>query len=78
MKLSVSLPDEDVAMLDEYAQTHHLPSRSAALHRAVQMLGQTDLENDYAAAWAEWEGSGAEAEWESTVGDGVSDQSSSR
>lgn len=35
MKISVSLPDEDVAILDEYPGATGLPSRSAALRHAV-------------------------------------------
>ena len=33
MKLSVSLPDKDVAFPDEYAQQQGIESRSAALQR---------------------------------------------
>jgi Arc/MetJ-type ribon-helix-helix transcriptional regulator len=71
MKLSVSLPDEDVAALDAYAQTAGLPSRSAALQHAVRLLRHADLEDDYAAAWEEWESSGEQSAWESAVGDGL-------
>ncbi|WP_066581598.1 ribbon-helix-helix domain-containing protein [Cellulomonas timonensis] len=73
MKLSVSLPDEDVAVLDEYARATGLPSRSAAVRRAVQMLREVDLEDDYAAAWNEWEASGERAAWDGAVGDGLTD-----
>lgn len=73
MKLSVSLPDEDVAVLDEYARATGLPSRSAAVRRAVQMLREVDLEDDYAAAWDEWEASGERAAWDGAVGDGLTD-----
>lgn len=73
MKLSVSLPDEDVATLDEYARAQGLASRSAALQRAIRMLRHPDLEEDYAAAWDEWEASGEEADWEATAADGLSD-----
>jgi Arc/MetJ-type ribon-helix-helix transcriptional regulator len=73
MKLSVSLPDEDVATLDEYARSQGLPSRSAAVHRAVQLLRYPDLEQDYAAAWDEWVTSGDQALWDSTAGDGIVD-----
>lgn len=73
MKLSVSLPDEDVAILDEYARATGLTSRSAALQRAVRMLRHPDLEADYEAAWQEWEASGDEAEWAVTAADGVAD-----
>jgi Arc/MetJ-type ribon-helix-helix transcriptional regulator len=73
MKLSVSLPDEDVALLDEFARTAGLPSRSAALHHAVRMLRLPELEQDYAAAWDEWAAAGEHASWDLTVADGTSD-----
>lgn len=71
MKLSVSLPDEDVAVLDEHARKAGLRSRSAAIHQAVRLLRQSGLEEDYAAAWEEWERSGDRDLWEAAVDDGV-------
>ena len=71
MKLSVSLPEDDVAILDEFARTAGLPSRSAALHHAVRMLRLPDLEQDYEAAWQEWEAAGDQAAWSVTAGDGI-------
>ncbi len=71
MKLSVSLSDEDVAILDEFARSAGLPSRSAALHHAVRMLRLPELEQDYAAAWEEWEASGDQAAWSLTDADGL-------
>jgi Arc/MetJ-type ribon-helix-helix transcriptional regulator len=73
VKLSVSLPDEDVATLDEYARTSGLRSRSAALQHAIRLLRHADLEEDYAAAWDEWESSGERAAWDSTTADGLDD-----
>lgn len=73
MKLSVSLSDEDVAALDAYVKKKGLPSRSAGLQHAVQMLRYPDLEDDYADAWAQWSADEDSAVWESTVGDGVAD-----
>jgi hypothetical protein len=73
VKLSVSLSEEDVTTLDEYARSAGLPSRSAALHHAVRLLRHPALEDDYAAAWAEWESSGDRAAWEETAGDGLPD-----
>ena len=73
MKLSVSLPVQDVAALDEYARTAGLPSRSAAVQRAIRLLRQSDLAQDYAAAWDEWESSGEQAAWDGTVADGLTD-----
>lgn len=73
MKLSVSLPDEDVAVLDEFVRTTGVSSRSAALHHAVHMLPVPELEQDYEAAWDEWEGSGGPAAWSVTDADGLTD-----
>jgi Arc/MetJ-type ribon-helix-helix transcriptional regulator len=47
MKLSVSLPDDDVEFLDSYAQAQGLPSRSAALHKAVRLLRGAELAPAY-------------------------------
>lgn len=71
MKLSVSLPDEDVAILDEFARRTGLPSRSAALHHAVTMLRLPELERDYEAAWNDWEASADYATWDEAAGDGI-------
>ena len=71
MKVSVSLPGEDVQFLDEYAREQGLESRSAALHRAVRLLRTAELGGTYEAAWDEWRAEGEAELWESTVGDGV-------
>lgn len=73
MKLSVSLSQEDVALLDEYARTVGLRSRSAAMQEAIRLLRHAGLEEDYEAAWAEWESSGERRAWEGTIGDGLAD-----
>jgi hypothetical protein len=73
MKLSISLSDEDVAILDAYVEKAQLPSRSAGLQRAVQMLRYPDLESDYAHAWSEWTADQDALGWESAAGDGVTD-----
>lgn len=73
MKLSISLPEEDVAALDRYAQAVGLPSRSAAIQRAIRLLSDPELEDAYAAAWDEWDASGEAATWEDTTADGFVD-----
>ncbi len=73
MKLSVSMSEEDVAVLDEYARTSGLRSRSAAIQHAVSLLRHVDLEQEYASAWEEWDSSGERAAWEGTIGDGLTD-----
>jgi predicted transcriptional regulator len=73
MKLSVSLSADEVARLDRYAQAAGLRSRSAAIQHAIRLLQYANLENDYAAAWQEWESTGERAAWEDTIGDGLAD-----
>lgn len=73
MKLSISLPDDDVAVLDEYARVAGLTSRSAAVRHAIRFLHHPGLEEDYAAAWDEWESSAERSAWEATTGDGLAD-----
>ena len=73
MKLSVSLTDEDVALVDEYLSRSGLKTRSAVIRRALHLLRQPDLEDDYSAAWDEWAGSGEQEAWEPTTADGVAD-----
>jgi antitoxin MazE9 len=70
MKVSVSLPPEDLDFLDEYVERRGTPSRSAVLHRAIDLLRKSELEIEYAAAWCE--GSGDDA-WDNTASDGLAD-----
>ena len=71
MKLSVSLPEEDVEFLDTYARSEGVESRSAVLHHAVRLLRATELSGEYEGAWLEWETSGHDTEWDATSSDGV-------
>ncbi|GAA8844946.1 hypothetical protein DUHN55_14670 [Helicobacter pylori] len=73
MKISVSLPDEDVALLDEVAREEGLSSRSAALHRAVELLRLRGLEVHYDEAWAEWQAASDADAWDGVAGDGLGD-----
>lgn len=71
MKVSVSLPDEDVTFLDSYAEAQGLSSRSAALHKAVRLLRGVELAPDYEDAFRSWDESEDAAGWEVTVADNV-------
>ena len=72
MKVSVSLPAEDVEFLDSYARSQSFPSRSAVLHQAVRLLRGAELGPAYEGAFMEWEESGEASAWEQTAGDGIS------
>ncbi len=70
MKVSVSLPDEDVDFLDAYADSQGFASRSAVVHKAVRLLRASELGPAYEDAWDEWSREDADA-WESAVSDGL-------
>ena len=71
MKLSVSLPSEDVEFLDDYAHRQGIESRSAVLHRAVRLLKGAGLGSAYEQAWDDWELTGEADLWEVTAADGL-------
>ncbi|MCX6433326.1 MAG: ribbon-helix-helix domain-containing protein [Actinobacteria bacterium] len=72
MKLSVSLPDEDVAFLDTFADQAGMDSRSAVVQRAIALLRAAELVGDYETAFREWDKAGDADVWAATVGDGIS------
>ncbi len=71
MKLSVSLPAEDVAFLDTYATSAGFASRSAVLHKAVRLLRGAELGAAYEDAFAEWERSDNAEAWDLAASDGL-------
>ena len=71
MKISVSLEADDVSFLDEYAQAHGSPSRSAAVAAAVRALRESSLQGAYEQAFAEWADDDANAAWDNVVSDGI-------
>ena len=70
MKLSVSLPDDDVEYLNAYAEAHSL-SRSAAVRHAIGKLRAGELSLAYAQAWEEWTSTDDADRWDAVVGDGL-------
>ncbi|OLR94630.1 ribbon-helix-helix domain-containing protein [Actinokineospora bangkokensis] len=69
MKLSVSLPEEDVRFLDEYLARAGSASRSSVISEAIGLLRRSSLAEEYAAAFAEWD-TGEDAElWDRTAPD---------
>ncbi|GAA0483639.1 antitoxin [Streptomyces olivaceiscleroticus] len=75
MKISVSLPQEDVAFVDEYATRTEAESRSAVIHAAIECLRAADLEAEYTEAFEEWDASEDAALWDRTAADGLPDAS---
>ena len=70
MKISMSLPNEDLTFLDAYVEEKGLPSRSAALHKAIRLLRASGLGAAYEAAWSEWR-SEDDSVWDATSSDGL-------
>ncbi len=71
MKISVSLPSDDVAFLDEYAEAHAISSRSAVVAQAIAALRAMRLPAEYGQAWEDWAASGERSVWDNAAGDGV-------
>jgi Arc/MetJ-type ribon-helix-helix transcriptional regulator len=71
MKVSVSLPEDDVEFLDSYAQARGIESRSAVVHQAVGLLRAAQLGGAYEEAWASWASSDDAEAWDSVVADGL-------
>jgi len=72
MKVSVSLPEEDVRFVDAYAKEQGYESRSAVVHKAVRLLRAAELGEAYESAWSDWTASGDAELWEATADDGLS------
>lgn len=66
MKISVSLPESDIAFLDQMGT-----NRSAVLHEAVQLLRRRDLGEQYAQEFAQFADSGDQQLWDTTLADGL-------
>lgn len=71
MKLSLSLPEEDVEFLDAYADAQGIASRSAVVHKAVRLLRASELGPAYEDAWTEWAAGEDHDLWDGTAADGL-------
>lgn len=70
MKVSVSLSNEDVEFLDDYAKAHHVASRSGAVQRAIRLLRASELSQSYAEAFDQWDHDESQL-WDTAVADGL-------
>jgi len=71
MKVSVSLPADDVEFLDGFARSQGYGSRSAVVHKAVTLLRSGGLVDAYADAWQSWAGSADAEAWDAATPDGL-------
>ena len=70
MKLSISLPAEEISFMDGYARSQGIKSRSGVIRAALRNLRTSELADSYASAWAD-----ADEEddriWDQTSSDGL-------
>ena len=71
MKLSISLTDADVALIDQFASEGGFASRSAVVQHALSNLRVQELQGSYAVAWTEWADEGDAGAWDLASGDGL-------
>lgn len=71
MKISVSLPEQDLAVLDALVAEGLATGRSGAIRLAIDRVRDSALEialaQQFAAAQSEWSDDG----WDATAGDGL-------
>ena len=72
MKISISLPEEEVGFLDAYARSQGIKSRSGVVQAALRLLRTMELTDDYAAAWVEWHEDDSRV-WDQSSADGLVD-----
>jgi Arc/MetJ-type ribon-helix-helix transcriptional regulator len=72
MKVSVSLPADDLQFVDDEALSDRYGSRSAVIHAAIRLLKDASYHDSYAIAWDEWEADGEDVVWEAAAADGLS------
>jgi Arc/MetJ-type ribon-helix-helix transcriptional regulator len=70
-KVSISVPQDIARFVEEYQESHELPSRSEVFVEAVRVLRERELAEAYKAASAEWDNSEDSKLWEQTTGDGL-------
>jgi Arc/MetJ-type ribon-helix-helix transcriptional regulator len=66
VKLSISLSEDDVALMDQIAAAGGFPSRSAVVQHALARLRAQGLHSDYADAWDEFADGGDAGRWEAS------------
>lgn len=71
MKLSISVPDSQMDLLDRVVQQRGLASRSVAIQQGIDLLLQDALVSDYRDAFSEWDEDGDAAAWQVVASDGL-------
>jgi hypothetical protein len=64
LRVSLSLPEEQVHWLDGYGPANGFPTRSAVVEWAIRLLKGAELTSSYEAAWTEWRAADQAADWD--------------
>lgn len=72
MKISVNIPDDEVAFVDRAVAAGHYPSRSQAFSAAIKLWRKKELEASYERAFSQ-----SDPAWEAVVSDGLADEKQS-
>ena len=75
MRIRLSLPDDDLAFIDDHVARHPGSSRASAIRDAIQLLREEELGEEYRAAFDEWHESGEDRLWNTVSGDGIEPES---
>ena len=71
MKVSISLPEDEVRLLDELVERHKLSTRSAGARRALKALRSEQLAAEYEACFSDPQFGERSDLWDATVADGL-------
>ncbi|MCY3621386.1 MAG: ribbon-helix-helix domain-containing protein [Gammaproteobacteria bacterium] len=70
MKLSISLPTEEIAFMDGYARSQGIKSRSGVIKAALRNLRTSELSDSYASAWRDFDEE-EDRVWDRSSSDGL-------
>lgn len=70
-KMSVSVDEELVRFVERYQTAHEVRTKSEVVERALQLLRDEELIQQYMEAFKEWRESDDVALWDATLADGL-------
>jgi Arc/MetJ-type ribon-helix-helix transcriptional regulator len=71
MKISISVPDSSMVLLDRVVELKGLGSRSVAIQQAIELLVIDSLVADYRSAFEDSEYSDESSAWDALAGEGL-------
>lgn len=71
VKISVSIPEDELALLDELIAREELPNRSAGVRRAIEEFRRARLAAEYKECFSQPSFEDEAKLWEDTLADGL-------